>query len=73
MAYTLVQDLDVSKLGHTFRSQNYQVLTFKSTFCQYLHQVHTQRPAYKVDTNDKSAESNAKGKYDKRHLVLHEG
>jgi len=34
-AYALVQDLDVPKLSHAFRSQNHQALTFKSTFCQY--------------------------------------
>ena len=65
-AYILVQDLDVIKLSHAFRSQNRQAPTFKSTFCQYLHQVHTQRPAYKVDTKDKSVESNANGKNTKK-------
>jgi len=64
--YALVQDLDIFKLSHTFRSQNHQVSTFKSTFCQYPEHVHTQRPAYKVDTNDKSTESNAKGKNTER-------
>ena len=52
--------LDVLKLSYAFRSQNHQVLTFKLTSCQYPLQVHTQRQAYKVDTNDKSAETNPK-------------
>ena len=65
-AYALVQDLDILKLSHAFRRQKHEAPTFKSTSCQYPHQVHAQRPAYKVDTNDKSAESNAKDKNTKR-------
>ena len=65
-AYTLVQDLDVIKLSHAFRSQNHQAPIFKSTSCHYPHQVYTHRLAYKVDTSDKSAKSNIKGKTTER-------
>jgi len=51
--YALVQDLDALKLGYTFRSQNHQALTFKSTFYQYPHQVYAQTPTNKVETKDK--------------------
>jgi len=49
-------------LSLAFRSQNHQGLKFKSTSYQYPHQVHTQKPAYKMNTNDKSTKSSAKGK-----------
>ena len=65
-AYTLIQDLDVPKLSHTFRSQNHQVPTFKSTSYQYSRQGNAQTPTYKVDTKNKSAESNAKEKSTER-------
>ena len=57
----LVQHSDAPHLGHAFRSQNHQVLTFNSTSYQYSHQGNTQTPAYKMDTKVKTVTSNAKG------------
>ena len=40
-AKIMVQHSDAPKLGYTFRSQNHQVPTFKSTSYQYSHQGNT--------------------------------
>jgi len=50
----MVQHSDAPNLGYTFRSQNHQVPTFKSTSYQYSHQGNTQTLTYKLDTKDKS-------------------
>jgi len=54
MAYVLVQDLDIPKLSHTFKSQDHRVPTFKFTSYQYPRQDNAQIPAYKVGTKDKN-------------------
>ena len=65
-AYVLVQDLDVPKLSHIFRSQDHRILAFMSTSYQFPHQGNAQTPTYKVDVEDKSVESNAKDKNTER-------
>ena len=56
----MVQHYDALNLGYTFKSQDYRVLTFKSTLYQYSHPGSTQIPAYEMNTKVISVTSNVK-------------